>query len=215
MIRLMIWRSQVEVACSRRWGIQLVPMLMPAVLLFTLWPACSAVAQTTSPQRVVNENHHFAYTVEAGAFISMRKGGNGFSAIHKPRSAGDAAYGLLVFGSPDYSMSEQGAAAAREAGKLPTRNAPVNTQDRLNELVAIDMNALGRKQEGSAEVRLADGKTLGVPVYSWTEGSGNRQRYALMYVVLHGESYIAVQVESQGPLSAARIALLTTGLELL
>lgn len=191
------------------------PPLRGSLFLLFLLLSLPAIAQTTEAQRVVNETHHFAFTVEAGSFITLRKGGNGFSAIHKPRGAGDTAYGVLVFGSPDYALSDTGTAAAREAGKLPTRNSPVNSQERLDELVAIDMQALGREESGAASVKLPDGGTLSVPVYAWTQGSGSRQRHAIMYVVLHGTSYVAVQVEASSPLSSAQIKLLTQSLELL
>lgn len=196
---------------SRRLAATLILALCLAAL------ASAALAQTTAPQRVENEAHHFAYTCEAGAYITYRDSGNGFTCLHKRRAgvAGDCDYGLLVFGSPDYSMSEEGAEAAAKDGKLPTATSPTNTQEKLNALVAIDMQALGRQYGGEAQVTQPDGKQAKVPYYTWSQRAGSKTHYALMYVVLHGTSFIAVQLEASAALSPAQTAQFTQSLELL
>jgi hypothetical protein len=179
--------------------------------------AVPARAQTAQPQRIVNDAHHFAFTAEAGSIITYKDGGNGFTCFHQPQAGvkGDSEYGLLVFASPDYGMSEDGAKAAGLSDKSQANAGSITTQARLDELVAADMKALKRRKGGEASVAVEDGKPQRVPFYLWQRSVGAKTHYALMYVVLQGGEFIAVQAENDVPFSPAQLDWLTGKLELL
>lgn len=194
----------------------LVALVAGAVCLVVAL-ATPAYSQTTEPERVVNDAHHFAFTTEASSIVTFQKGGNGLTCFHQPQAGvkGDSEYALRVFSSPDYSMSPEGAKAAGLSAAKPGAAGDITTQARLDELVAIDMKALKRQKGGTATVAIEGGKPLSVAYYTWQRSANGKTHYALMYVALQGTEFIAVQVENNAPFSRRQVDWLTSQLELL
>ena len=182
--------------------------------------ALTALAQTDAPTRVVNPRYSFAFTVEANSLVTYPENGDGFSCIHNPQGGGkgtQADYGLLVFGSPMYTITADEAKAAKldppEEQTLSVDD--VKTNARWNDIFKAAMSAHGWTPAGEATVKVVDGATLKAPYFIWSTTKGAKTHHALMYVLIHGDAFITVQVESSRPLSKAQEAWFASKLELL
>lgn len=180
----------------------------------------TALAQTDAPTRAENERHHFAFTFEANSLVVYPKDGDGFSCIHNPQGGGKGTqpdYRLLVYGSPKYVISADAAKAAKlnPPSEQTLSVDDVKTNTRWNDIFKAVMSVDGRTPAGEAIVSVANGPSLKVPYYIWSATIGAKTRYALMYVLIHGDSFITVQVESGRPLNKTQEAWFTSKLELL
>jgi hypothetical protein len=187
---------------------------------FALACALSALAQTDAPTRVENPRYGFAFTVEANSLVTYPENGDGFSCIHNPQGGGkgtQADYGLLVFGSPMYMVTADEAKAAKL--DPPTEHTltvdDVKTNTRWDEIFTAAMSSHGWKPAGDASVKVVDGATLKTPYFIWNTMKGAKTHYALMYVLIHEDAFVTVQVESSRPLSKAQVEWFTNKLELL
>jgi hypothetical protein len=184
-----------------------------------LLPPAAAFAVTFEATRVLNQKYHFAFTVEPSCEISYQENGVGLQARHIPAGAdasSAADYGLLVYGSPAMRLTPAEAEAAglpRQEQRLSTKD--ITTQARLDEIFAASMLLKDKKPVGKAKVKLADGKLLNVPYYSWSQKVGNQTAFALMYIALHGEGFIYVQAESKKEFGRKQVEWFTSKLELL
>lgn len=193
----------------------------PALALgLALAYAVTALAQTDAPTRVENARHHFAFTVEANSLVTYPENGDGFSCIHNPQGGGkgtQADYGLLVYGSPKYHITADEAKAAKldPSSEQTLSVSDVKTNTRWTDIFKAAMSAHGWAPAGEASVKVVDGATLKAPYFIWSTTRGAKTHYALMYVLIHSDSFITVQVESSRPLSKAQVAWFTGKLELL
>lgn len=195
----------------------IVGLALAACLLLAALPAW---AQVEEPTRVTNDLFRFAYTFEANSLVSYEEGGNGFNCIHNPQGGGKgtaADYGMQVFGGVVMTFSKDEAAAAKldppEATTLTA--AEIRNNTRLSELMKAAMGAHERQSAGDAVIKVEDGSTVKVPYFTWSKTAAGKTHFALMYVVLHGDTFINVQVESTRPFSKAQEQWFTTKLELL
>ena len=192
--------------------------LAVSVLLLAL-AALPALAQTDEPTRAENEKYFFAFTVEANCFVTYPEGGDGFSAIHNPQGGGkgtQADYGLLVFGSPYYKFTDAEKAAIKldlgTDGMLSVSE--VKTNARFSEIFEAAMATHGWNPIGDATIKVEDGPSQKVPYFSWSQAAKGKTHYALMYVVMHGDAFITVQVEGSRPFTKAQTEWFITKLEL-
>ncbi len=167
-----------------------------------------------------NGRYDFAFTVEANCLVTYPENGDGFSCIHNAQGGGKGTkpdYGLLVFGSPMYMITAEEAKAAKldppEEHTLTVDD--VKTSARWNEIFKAAMSAHGWAPAGDATVKVAGGPSIKVPYYSWSMKKGAKTGYALMYVLIHGDAFVTVQVEGQRPFSKAQEAWFVSKLELL
>lgn len=186
------------------------------VILLTL-PCLAATSKAT---RVVNDEYHFAFTVEPSCEISYQAGGVGLSAKHIPKDADastEADYGLLVYGSPRIRLTPAEAEAAGfKRSELILAAADVKDQTELQRIFGAMMQLKQHDKSGEAQVLQTDGKTtLAVPFYQWSQKVGDRTGYALMYVLRHGEGFVYLQVEAKKPFSDRQVQWFTGKLELL
>lgn len=191
-----------------------------AAVLTYLVLSSAVFAQTDAPTRVENARYSFAFTVEANCFVTYPENGDGFSCIHNPQGGGKGTkpdYGLLVYGSPMYSITADEAKAAKleppEEQVLAVDD--VKTSARWNDIFKAAMSAHGWSPAGEATIKVEDGPSLKVPYYTWSTQRQTKTAYALMYVLIYGNSFITVQAESQRPFSKAQEAWFTSKLELL
>lgn len=179
----------------------------------------TAGAQTDKPTRAVNDRYHFAFTFEANSLVTYPENGDGFSCVHNPQGGGKNTkpdYGLLVFGSPYYNFTADEAKAAKLGDKAMTLAvADVRTTSRLSEILRTAMETHGYKVGGEAVIKVEDGPSVRLPYFSWSEKVRDKTHYALMYVTIHGDAFITVQVEASQPLSPQQVSWFSTKLELL
>jgi hypothetical protein len=200
-------KTAPRVACTATvLGVLLLPALAPA--------------QTDQPTRVENARYSVAFTVEANCFVTYPENGDGFSAIHNSQGGGkgtQADYGLLVYGSPMYTLTADEAKAAKLSPPEETTLAvdDVKTSTRWNELFKAAMSAHGWSPAGEAAVKVEGGPSQKAPYFTWSRTVGPKTHYALMYVLIHGDAFITVQAESSRPFSKAQEAWFTSKLELL
>jgi hypothetical protein len=185
------------------------------LLLLLLTLSLAARADNDKPLRVANERYYFAFTVEPGTKVTYEKDGVGFSSTHVPPGAEKADYGLLVYGSPAMHLDAEDAAAA----KLPAEETMLQASsftDAAKWATAFKaiMVSRGNKVGGDATVKTAGG-SVKVPYATWQQSFAGKTRHALMYVALHGDSFVYVQVESSSAFNKAQLDWLTTKLELL
>jgi hypothetical protein len=169
---------------------------------------------------VENARYGFAFTVETNSLVTYPENGDGFSCIHNPQGGGkgtQADYGLLVYGSPKYHITADEAKAAKLDPPIEQTLSvdDVKTSTRWNDIFKAAMSAHGWTPAGEATVKVVDGATLKAPYFIWSTTKGAKTHHALMYVLIHGDSFITVQVESSRPLSPAQVAWFTNKLELL
>lgn len=195
-----------------------IAALMCAAVLLSL--AAQARAQVDEPTEVVNDEFHFAFTVEGGSFVAYPEDGNGFKCIHNPAGGGPGTqpdYGMLVFGGYLYVLSAEQAAAAKldppEETVLTT--ADVHNNTRFSDLVKGAMSAYDREPAGEAVIGVEGGSSIRVPYFVWSRTVGTQTKHALMYSVVHGDGFVNVQVESSRPFTKQQIAWFTTKLRLL
>jgi hypothetical protein len=179
----------------------------------------TAGAQTDKPTRAVNDRYHFAFTFEANSLVTYPENGDGFSCVHNPQGGGKNTkpdYGLLVFGSPYYNFTADEAKAAKLGDKEMTLAVEdVHTTSRLSEILRTAMETHGYKVGGDAVIKVEDGPSVRLPYFSWSEKVRDKTHYALMYVTIHGDAFITLQVEASQPLSPQQVSWFTTKLELL
>lgn len=190
------------------------------LLALTLLGVSYPCAQTDTALRVENQRHNFAYTVMENSLLTYEQAGDGFSAIYNSKGGGKGThpdYGLLVYGAASHLFSTKEAVVAGLVPPVETRINAVDlgSQEVWQAIYAAQMNLHGREQSGIATVTGVDGKSVSIPYYQWSQTSGLKTAHALTYVVLHGASFIHVQVESADALSKADTAWVTTKLELL
>lgn len=194
--------------------------IVTSVLLIICLHLAPALAQTDAPTRVENSRNRFAFTVETNCLVTYQENGDGFSCIHNPQGGGKGTkpdYGLLVYGSPMYTITADEAKAAKL--EPPTEQTlsvdDVKTNARWNEIFKAAMSAHGWAPAGEATLKVEGGPTMKTPYYSWTQTLHNKTGYALMYVVIHGDVFITVQAESSRPFTKAQETWFTAKLELL
>ena len=191
-------------------------------LLFALTLLCVAYpqAQTDTTLRVENGRHSFAFTVMENSLVTYEQAGDGFSAIYNSQGGGKGTrpdYGLLVYGAAGHLFSTKEAIAAGFDPPVATVLTAVgqDSQEAWQAIYSAQMKLHGREQSGLATVTGVEGKTFKIPCYSWSQTIGLKTAHALTYVVLHGSSFIHVQVESSRPLAQADLIWVTSKLELL
>jgi len=182
--------------------------------------AAAAFAQVAEPTRVVNDVYHFAYTVDANSLVTYEEGGNGFSCIHNPAGGGKGTtpdYGMQVFAGPVMKLTAEEAKLAKLEPPVATvlAGADVGDNTRMGEIMKGAMAAHERQPAGEATVKVEGGSGVKAPYFTWSKTAAGKTHYALMYVVVHGDYFINVQVEASRPLTKAQEQWFTTKLELL
>ena len=193
---------------------------LPVFVVLVPALALQVLAQTERPLRIENEAHHFAFTVMQDSLVTYEDGGDGFYAIYNSHGGGKGTqpdYGLIVYGADSHRFSSEEAEAAGfgSGGEVVKSAIEFAEQAGWQAAYAAQMELHGRGQGGTAAVTMADGAGLDVPFYQWSVVAGMKRAHALTYVLLHGDSFVHVQVESSQELSASDVAWLTTKLELL
>jgi hypothetical protein len=190
-------------------------------MLAILAVATAAYAQVDKPTKVEIDTFHFAFTVEANSLVMYERDGPGFEAVHNPEGGGKGTkpdYKLTVIGDWVAVFTAEQAEAAKlehEEDGLVLYAEDVGNNTRLNEIMKGAMSAAEREPEGEAVVTVTSGPSIKVPYFVWSKTVGTRTNYGLMYTVLHGDAFIAVQVVANRPFTKSQISWFTTKLELL
>jgi hypothetical protein len=169
---------------------------------------------------VVIDRYSCAFTVEKNSLVTYAKNSDGFSCIHNPQGGGkdtEPDYGLLVYGGYYYSLtaSEAEAASLEPPEETLLSVEDVVSQARLDEIIMAAMGVHKREPAGWAYYQLSDGSKAQTPFYIWGKSIAGKTRYALMYVVIHGDAFIHVKVESPKPFTKKQVAWFSSKLELL
>lgn len=190
-------------------------------IVAALAAATAVYAQVEKPTRVEIDTFHFAFTVEANSLVMYERDGPGFEAVHNPAGGGKGTkpdYKLTVIGDTVAVFTPEQAEAAKlehGEGELILHAGDVGNNTRLNEIMKGAMSAAERQPEGEAVVIVEGGPSIKVPYFVWSKTAGTRTNYGLMYTVLHGDAFIAVQVVSNRPFTNSQISWFTSKLELL
>jgi len=197
-------------------------LIAALMVLASLALALPALAQVTKPTRVENDTFHFAFTVETGSLVMYEMDGPGFEATHNPQGGGKGTqpdYKLTVIGDYVAVLNEAQAEAAKlehpEGEGVVLYVEDVSNITRYNEIMKDAMSAADREPEGEAVIAVEGGASIKVPYFIWNKTVATRTNYGLMYSVIHGDWFIAVQVVSNRPFTKQQINWLTTKLELL
>ncbi|MBN2081525.1 hypothetical protein JW859_04870 [bacterium] len=194
-----------------------------ALLILTgLVLAMPALAQVTEPTRVENDTFHFAFTVEAGSLVMFEMDGPGFESTHNPQGGGKGTqpdYKLTVLGDYVAVLNEAQAEAAKlehpEGEGVVLYVEDVSNNTRYNEIMKDAMSAADREPEGEAVIAVENGASIKVPYFIWSKTVATRTNYGLMYSVIHGDAFVAVQVVSNRPFTKQQISWFISKLELL
>ena len=194
--------------------------LFLAAIVSAVLASQTAAAQTESPVDVDNELYAFSFTVEQDSIITYREGGTGFTCVHNSSGGvkgSEPDYGLVVFGRESWGLSAEearGLGLGDGSKTVLLSLADVDSQSALDKLITAQMAVHERKPAGQARITQADSSTVEVPYFTWQRTVGVTTHHALMYVARHETGFILVQVESSSPLSAARLAWMTSKLTL-
>jgi hypothetical protein len=188
-------------------------------LLIVCVVSVQAWAQTDKPERVSVPRYSVAFTVESNCLVTYPENGDGFSCIHNSQGGGKgtkADYGLLCFGSPFYNFTDKEIAAIKMdlGGDKMLEVSEVKTNTRFAEVMKAAMGTHSWKPAGEATIKVEGGPSLKMPYFSWSTQKAGKTHHALMYVVMHGDAFITVQVESSKPFSKPQVEWFTTKLEL-
>lgn len=195
------------------------PVRYSLTILFLLLLTAAAFAQSDKPERLKVDTYHFAFTFEPGCVVTYSAGSNGATGIRFPKGASttdEPLYRVLVYGKDEYLVS---LAEARDSGITPPeeqflKSSAFATPAAWDAQFTKIMATHDREVSGQATIKLSDGSSRSVPYFAWSRSIGSKTHYAVMYVTIHREAFIAVQVEGSKPFTDESVKALTSSLEL-